>query len=109
MEMTLDEYQVAALRTWSAHSRPESALTNAALGLGEAGEVQNLIKKHVYHGHTLDIAGVKKELGDVLYYVAVLAEEIGFDLSEIAQANIVKLETRYPDGFDPERSKNRED
>lgn len=110
--MTLNEYQRAALRTATvneANRLDALGLARDALGVaGEAGEVADLVKKHVGHGHALDADKVKKELGDVLWYVAVLAHRAGFTLETVAEANVAKLRARYPDGFDPERSKNRQ-
>jgi NTP pyrophosphatase (non-canonical NTP hydrolase) len=109
--MTLNEYQHAALRTATVDpvAKLDSlGLARDGLGIGgEAGEVQDIIKKHIGHGHTLDAGKVGKELGDVLWYVAVLAERIGWTLEDVAKANVEKLRARYPEGFDPERSKNR--
>jgi NTP pyrophosphatase (non-canonical NTP hydrolase) len=79
-----------------------------ALGLaGESGEYADLIKKHLFHSHALDREKARKELSDVLWYVAVAAHQLGFTLSSVAQANVDKLRARYPDGFDPLRSQNR--
>ena len=50
-----------------------------------------------------------EELGDVLWYIFEGARVLGIDASEIAERNVIKLSKRYPDGFDPERSKNRND
>lgn len=107
----LDEYQRAAMRT-TIHGRgaagPQALAWNALGVAGEAGEVADLIKKHVGHGHALDRAKLTRELGDVLWYVAALAHDIGVDLSEVAAVNVEKLKARYPDGWDPARSQNRE-
>ena len=101
--MTINEYQTAALRTAG-----EPSLCNGALGLcGEAGEVADMVKKHLFQGHALDVDHVAKELGDVAWYVAVSAAAIGYDLETILQMNVDKLRMRYPDGFDSERSRNR--
>ena len=106
--MTFDEYQNEAMRTASHPSDDESLLT-AALGLcGESGEVADRIKKWRYHGHELGHDDLVKELGDVLWYLALAAEHLGVSLESVAQANINKLWARYPDGFDSERSKNRD-
>lgn len=48
-----------------------------------------------------------KELGDVSWYLAVVADALGYDLETIFQMNIDKLRKRYPDGFDEELSKHR--
>ena len=106
---TLDEYQLAALRTV-----PELELAqlvqNMALGLaGETGEVIERVKKQVYHGHTPDVGGLVGELGDVLWYLAGLCSAYGLTLSDVANANIAKLQARYPDGFSAERSINRDE
>ena len=75
---------------------------------GEAGEFADLVKKINFHGHTQDNDHLIKELGDVLWYIALGAEVIGTDLETVAQANINKLWNRYPNGFEEKRSINRE-
>ncbi|GGH98987.1 nucleoside triphosphate pyrophosphohydrolase family protein [Mammaliicoccus vitulinus] len=109
--MELNEYQQLALRTMSDIRRdPEQSLINGALGLtGEAGEVADIVKKHVFHGHELDEQELKKELGDVLWYIACCAKALDMDLNDIAMSNIAKLEKRYPNGFTKEDSLNRKD
>ncbi|MBU8576393.1 nucleoside triphosphate pyrophosphohydrolase family protein [Bacillus pumilus] len=77
-----------------------SSLTNYALGLsGEAGEVVDLIKKHVFHGHSLDKDKIVKELGDVMHYVAGIATLLEIELPEVLEGNIDKLKKRFPEGF----------
>lgn len=108
--MEMDEYQKAALRT---ANRPEASLSGwsmAAMGLaGEAGEVVDYLKKVLHHGHTLDRDKLTKEIGDVLWYCAILSHINGVPLSEVAAENMRKLRARYPDGFSEERSRNRAD
>ena len=107
--MLMNEYQRLALRTMNVSERRE-ALSLGALGLsGESGEVTDLVKKFLFHGHPLDAEKVKKELGDVLWYLAVLADTCGIPLNDVATANIDKLRARYPDGFSEEASKNRKE
>jgi NTP pyrophosphatase (non-canonical NTP hydrolase) len=74
-----------------------------ALGLGnEAGEVQGKIKKVLrdkggdFSGESAN--GIADEIGDVLWYAAALAEDIGFTLDEIAERNIAKLTSRRERG-----------
>lgn len=107
--MTINEYQTAALRTAQTEKFSKSALLlNSALGLcGESGEVADLVKKHLFQGHDLDLDHVAKELGDISWYLAVGAYAIGLDLESIFRMNIEKLEARYPDGFSTDRSLNR--
>lgn len=88
---------------------PAYYLAGLSLGLtGEAGEVADYVKKVVAHGHALDSDKLAKELGDVLWYTAVMADAIGLTLEAIAAQNIVKLKARYPEGFSHERSLTRE-
>jgi NTP pyrophosphatase (non-canonical NTP hydrolase) len=106
--MTLDEYQELAARTLGRDRTHEQQLANAALGLtGESGEVADLIKKHLFHATPLDQEALVKELGDCLWYLGAFATVLGLSLDDIAQRNIDKLRRRYPEGFDPERSRNR--
>lgn len=104
-----DAYQAEALRTAGPSVGTREGWAMASMGLaGEAGEAVDLLKKHLFHGHPLDRDKLTKELGDVLWYAAVLAEMNGVRLSEVAAANVVKLRKRYPDGFDSARSQKRE-
>lgn len=104
-----DAYQAEALRTAGPSVGTREGWAMASMGLaGEAGEAVDLIKKHLFHGHPLDRDKLTKELGDVLWYAAVLAEMNGVQLSAVAAANVVKLRKRYPDGFDAARSRKRE-
>ncbi len=66
-----------------------------------------MVKKAFFHGHELDRDKVKKELGDVLWYVAVMADALDMPLGDVAQHNIDKLAQRYPEGFSQDRSRNR--
>lgn len=103
--MTGSEYQKLAMRTANPEYR---VLTNVGLGLsGEAGECADIIKKHIHHGHDLDKEHLKKELGDVCWYIALGCELIGCSMDEIMRMNIEKLKARYPDGFDCEKSIHR--
>lgn len=106
---SLDDYQAAAIRT-AANLEPgePSTIITMALGLsGEAGEAAEIIKKWFAHGHELDHPALKKELGDILWYLAGQAHANGWTLSEIASANIAKLRARYPDGFSTAESLKR--
>lgn len=105
--MKLNEYQELSSRTAAKH---ENELINYGLGIaGEAGEVADLIKKASFHGHHINKDDVKKELGDVLWYVSQLARLAGLTFEEVAQGNIDKLMKRYPEGFSTERSINRDE
>ena len=106
------EYQHACMRT--ARSRDTDYLTmNGVLGLtgeaGEVAEVADMIKKWRYQGHEMDYRKLAEELGDCLWYIATMAQGIGYDLEHIMEMNIAKLKRRYPAGFDPLLSINREE
>ena len=108
--MTINEYQAAALRTAQTDKLTTSdLLLNSALGLcGESGEVADLVKKHLFQGHDLDLNHVAKELGDISWYLAVGAYAIGLDHESIFRMNKEKLEARYPDGTSADRSLHRD-
>lgn len=100
--MNISEYQRLAMRTAKQNAATDELLTEAALGLcGEAGETAELIKKYRYHGKALNPDDLRAEMGDVLWYLALLCEATGVPLEEVAQANIDKLKARWPDGFNP--------
>ncbi len=106
--MNFTDYQDLAARTLGRDRTHEQQLANAALGLtGEAGETAELIKKHLFHATPLDRDAMVKELGDCLWYIAAFATVLEIPMHEIAEKNIEKLKRRYPEGFDPERSRNR--
>ena len=86
----------------------DNLLMNGAMGLcGESGEFMDLLKKNVFQGHELDKEHMAKELGDILWYLAVAAEGLGYKLSDVAEMNKAKLRARYPEGFDSEKSQKR--
>ncbi len=106
--MTANEYQKAALRTVNNHLNDTELLMNGVMGLcGESGECADIIKKHMFQGHILDIDAFEKELGDVAWYLAITAKSIGCDLDDIFQRNIEKLKARYPEGFNADKSVHR--
>ena len=82
---------------------------NAELGLsGEVGELNDMLKKWIFHEKQLDIDHAKKEAGDICWYLAMLCESFGWSLDEIMQINIDKLKARYPEGFDTYRANHRQ-
>ena len=95
--MDLNEYQQKCLNTWHG----EQKLVRAFLGVsGEAGELSEKIKKHLRGDYDFEELKKRsgKEIGDTLYYLAVTAHELGFDLGEIAENNIAKLAKRDEEG-----------
>lgn len=73
----------------------DAKILYAALGLcSEAGEVAGKIKKWIRGDSHLVVEDISKELGDVLWYVSALATDLGLNLSEVAEENIAKLQSR---------------
>ena len=109
--MNFNEYQELALRTANKEKfTDDEALLNAALGLnGEAGEVADVVKKTNFQGHKFDKEKIIKELGDILWYVSLGAYACHETLETVAQMNIDKLKSRYPNGFESDRSQHRKD
>ncbi|GAA2165641.1 MULTISPECIES: nucleoside triphosphate pyrophosphohydrolase family protein [Glycomyces] len=100
--MDMDEYQRAALRTAAPHDKP-NVLFDLLLGLvGETGEIAEKAKKIIRDKDSdfsqWDTDDLKKELGDVLWYVAVLADHFELPLDDVAQHNIAKLADRQRRG-----------
>lgn len=105
--MYLNEYQALAARTIDPEGTFETKQMHALHGMvAEVGELHSIYQKF-YQGHEVNEEHVKKELGDILWFIAEYCTVFGWDLSEIAKMNIKKLEARYPDGFDPEHSLHR--
>jgi len=115
IDMDANEYQVKAARTLI--DGPDFEISNkdimtiwCSLGLaGESGEVVEMVKKGILHQHGIDPEKLKKEIGDVCWYIAGICTVQGFNLGEIMQDNIAKLEKRYPNGFSSKDSKKRVD
>lgn len=106
--MKINEYQELALTTMNKQLSERDVLINSVMGLcGESGEVIDIVKKHISHGHELDREKLIDELGDVAWYLAECSYAIGVPLEDVLQRNIEKLKSRYPDGFSSERSINR--
>ncbi len=97
--MTFEEYQKIALTTLEGNADPLMQKTIWMLGIaGEAGEVVEKWKKIVaYHNGVVteeDKEGLKGELGDVLWYIAVIAHELGLPLEDVVARNVKKLADR---------------
>ncbi len=106
--MTINEYQQLAMQTLNPKLSQKDVLINGVMGLcGEAGEVIDLVKKHLAQGHDLDREKMIKELGDVAWYLAETAYALGIPLEDVLQGNIDKLKKRFPDGFTVEQSVHR--
>lgn len=109
------EYQALATSTEiddysDSNARLNPRIIHGLLGLStEAGELQDAFKKTYYYGKPLDKENVAEEIGDVMWYIAILCNEMRFDLGEIMEANIAKLKKRYPEKFSETAAVKRAD
>ena len=91
---------------------PERVLT-AAIGISaEGGEFAEIVKKCIFQGKPMDDDAqfhMKRELGDIMWYIAQACIALGISLEDVLDTNIQKLEARYPDGFEAFSSENRKE
>ncbi len=84
-------------------------LLHGALGAcTETGELQDMIKKHLIYGKPLDLVNVIEEIGDTMWYLAIVLDACGVTMSDAMQRNITKLRLRYPEKFTSEKALNRD-
>lgn len=107
--MTLTEYQALAGRTINRTMNNSQLAAHALHGMAaELGEIHGIYQK-VYQGHAADMEHAKKELGDLLWFIAEFCTAQGWTLDVVAEQNLAKLLARYPQGFDPQRSLHRKE
>ena len=107
--MDINGYQVMAQRTVQQELTDGELVYHALFGMAsEVGELQGLYQKY-FQGHGFDPDHAMKEVGDLLWFVAEYCTAMGWWLGDVAQANIAKLQKRYPMGFDAQRSVFREE
>lgn len=105
--MTINDYQRLAARTIRKDMTEYEKSMHALHGMvGEIGELHSIYQKR-YQGHKMDKDHMKKELGDLLWFIAEYCTSNGWALEDIMQMNIDKLKARYPEGFEEERSLHR--
>lgn len=84
-------------------------LLHAGIGLStEAGEFLDALKKHIFYGKELDKVNLAEEMGDMFWYMAIVADELGFEFEEVMEKNIAKLKARYGDKFTEEKAEKRD-
>jgi len=119
--MNANNYLALAMRTNDGHSAERlidkmrsdhniGETLDACLGLsGEVGELNDMVKKWIFHEADMDDEHLKKELGDVCWYVALFCHSMHWSLDEVLQLNIDKLRKRYPNGFQPKVERREND
>lgn len=115
LNVTFNEYQKEAIRL-ATYPNVGSNMVYPAMGIaGEAGEACDKVKKFWRNHNSMDVVDttaewrveLAKELGDVLWYVAALADEIGWSLEDVALVNIHKLTDRHKRGVLKSEGDNR--
>ncbi len=103
--MDLNEYQRLCKKTAKQFENKEKEILTWGLGLtGEAGDVAGCIKKTFAHDND-QRQGIRENLGDALWYAAMICNFFNWDFNEVLEENISKLKKRYPEGFKIEHAK----
>ena len=102
------------LRELYGEGLPVERLLTAAVGMSaESGEFTEVVKKIIFQGKPVNdenLFHLKRELGDIMWYVAQACMALDTDFNEIVEMNVDKLKSRYPGGeFDPHYSENRKE
>ncbi len=99
MVENLKEYQELCRRTAKKFDTQEKEILTWGLGIaGEAGDVASCIKKTFAHDND-QRAGIKENIGDTLWYAAMICNFFGWNMEDVLKENIEKLRDRYPEGF----------
>jgi len=97
--MDLKEYQQLCKKTAKKYRNKEKEIMTWGLGItGEAGDVAGCIKKTYGHGDDQK-KGTRENLGDTLWYIAMICNFYDWDLEEVMSENVKKLQKRHPKGF----------
>jgi NTP pyrophosphatase (non-canonical NTP hydrolase) len=104
----LTESEKTLSENFFAYDIKNQKLLHAVIGLAtESGELLDQMKKVVFYGKELDRVNIKEELGDLMWYMAILIRELDLDLEEVLELNINKLRARYGDKFNSEGALHR--
>lgn len=113
--LTLDGYLLDSERTEKKFpegkmmTQEEMELLHGIMGIvTEAGELMDAMKKHIIYGAPIDQVNIREELGDVMFYWALICRLYGWDPHEVLQINIDKLKARFPDKFNEVDALNRD-
>jgi len=97
--MNLKEYQEICKITAKKFDTKEKEILTWGLGIaGEAGDVASCIKKTFAHDNDQK-AGIRENIGDALWYAAMICNFFEWDMQEVLNENLNKLKKRYPQGF----------
>lgn len=83
-------------------------LLHGGMGLvTESAEFIDSLKKHIFYGKPMDTVNLAEEVGDLFWYCAIIADELGFDFESVMNKNIEKLKARYGEKFSEEKAQKR--
>ena len=107
--MNTVQYQEQATRTLALLDTRLMDDMHMILGMQtEVAELADVFKRHIAYGKEIDLINVKEELGDALWYIANMCTLHGWDLRDIMDINIAKLQSRYPEKFTQDKALNRD-
>jgi NTP pyrophosphatase (non-canonical NTP hydrolase) len=102
--MNLKEYQKLCDQTAKKFETDEKEILTWGLGIaGEAGDIASCIKKTFAHNNDQK-EGIKENIGDTLWYAAMICNFFNWEIEEVLAQNIAKLQKRYPNGFTTENA-----
>lgn len=97
--VNIKEYQEACLKTAKKLEDKDKEISLWGLGVaGEAGDVASCIKKTIFHENKNVLDGARENIGDMMWYVAMICNFYGWSLDEILDENLEKLKKRYASG-----------
>ena len=103
--MNLNEYQELCKKTAKKFETDEKEILTWGLGItGEAGDIASCIKKTFAHDNDQKL-GIKENIGDTLWYAAMICNFFGWNMEEVLNENIEKLGKRFPNGFTIDNAK----
>ena len=103
--MNLKEYQETCKKTSEKFETDEKEILTWGLGVaGEAGDVVSCIKKTFSHNNDQKL-GIRENIGDTMWYIAMICNFFNWDMDKVLEENIEKLKKRYPNGFTFEDAK----
>lgn len=108
-DYTFNLYQDHASRT-AKEMDQVSDILHATLGIAsEAGELTTTIKAWMAYGKDLDVKNIVEEMGDLMWYVALMCQRLNIRMEDVAVNNIAKLYERYPEKYSDEDAIARAD
>ncbi len=104
-EITFKKYQELCKKTAKKFNNKKEEILTWGVGItGEAGDVASCIKKTFIHDND-QAEGIRENIGDTLWYAAMICNFFDWDLQKILEENIEKLDKRYQSGFTEKEAK----